>query len=174
MTKNTDEFKYQVVQEYLDGAMGYVALGKKYNLDDEMIRRWVGLYRAHGTEGLKKKFTHYSAEFKLSVLTHIWDNALSYSQAAAHFNIRNPGILTHWVRLYREGGLDALQPRRKGRPRSMSNPIAKPSEDQEQTPLSQEALLKELNHLRLENAYLKKLQALVQAKQKLAQERKRK
>jgi transposase len=48
------------------------------------------------------------------------------------------------------------------------------NEDQEPTPLSQEALLKELNHLRLENVYLKRLQALVQAKQKLAQESKRK
>jgi transposase len=174
MTKNTDEFKYQVVQEYLNGAMGYGSLGKKYNLDRDMIRRWVGWYRAHGIEGIRKKFTHYSAEFKLSVLTHIWDNALSYSRAAAHFNIRNPGILAQWVRLYREGGLDALQPRLRGRPRSMPAPVTKPSQDQEQTPLSQEALLKELNHLRLENAYLKKLQALVQAKQKLAQESKRK
>lgn len=174
MTKNTEEFKYQVVQEYLDGAMGYRELGKKYNVDHEMIRRWVGWYRAHGIEGIRKKFTHYGAEFKLSVLTHLWENALSYSQAAVHFNIRNPGILAQWVRFYREGGFDALQPRRKGRPRSMSAPVTKPSEDQEPTPLSQEALLKELNHLRLENAYLKKLQALVQAKQKLAQERKRK
>lgn len=56
----------------------------------------------------------------------------------------------------------------------MSAPVTKPSEDQEQTVPSHEALLKELNHLRLENAYLKKLQALVQAKQKLAQESKRK
>lgn len=174
MTKNTDEFKYQVVQEYLDGAMGYVALGKKYDLDHSTIKRWVGWYRAHGIEGIRKKFTHYSAEFKLSVLTYLWDNALSYSQAAAHFNIRNPGILAQWVRLYREGGLDALQPRLRGRPRTMSAPVTKPSKDREPTPLSQEALLKELNHLRLENAYLKKLQALVQAKQKLAQERKRK
>lgn len=174
MTKNTDEFKYQVVQEYLDGSLGYSGLGEKYDLNHETIRRWVGWYRAHGIEGIRKKFTHYSAEFKLSVLTHLWDNALSYGQAAAHFNIRNPGILAQWIRLYREGGLDALQPRRKGRHRSMSAPITKPSEDQEQTPLSQEALLKELNHLRLENAYLKKLQALVQAKQKLAQESKRK
>ncbi len=52
MTKNTDEFKYQVVQEYLDGAMGYASLGKKYNLDRETIRRWVGLYRAHVIEAL--------------------------------------------------------------------------------------------------------------------------
>jgi len=174
MTKNTDEFKYQVVQEYLNGVMGYVGLSQKYCLDHSMIRRWVSWYRAHGIEGIRKKFTHYSAEFKLSVLTHLWDNGLSYSQAAAHFNIRNPGILAQWVRLYREGGLDALEPRRQGRPRSMSAPVNKPSEDQEPTPLSQEALLKELNHLRLENEYLKKLQALVQAKQKLAQERKRK
>jgi transposase len=174
MAKHTEEFKYRVVQEYLNGPMGYVALGKKYGLQYSTVRRWVGWYQAHGMEGLTKKFTHYSAEFKLSVLRHVWDNSLSYSQAATHFNIRNPGILAQWVRLYRHGGLGALEPRRKGRPPTMSAPSKKPSPSQEPAEGSHEALLKELNYLRLENAYLKKLQALVQAKEKLARERKRK
>ncbi|MBC3883480.1 helix-turn-helix domain-containing protein, partial [Undibacterium sp. LX40W] len=85
-------FKYRVVQEYLEGPMGYVALGKKYGLQSSMVERWVGWYKTHGMVGLTKKFTFYSAEFKLSVLRHLWDNALSYSQVATHFNIRNPGI----------------------------------------------------------------------------------
>ena len=174
MAKHTEEFKYRVVQEYLNGPMGYVALGKKYGLQYSTVRRWVGWYQAHGMEGLTKKCTHYSAEFKLSVLRHVWDNSLSYSQAATHFNIRNPGILAQWVRLYRHGGLGALEPRRKGRPPTMSAPSKKPSPSQEPAEGSHEALLKELNYLRLENAYLKKLHALVQAKEKLARERKRK
>ncbi len=56
----------------------------------------------------------------------------------------------------------------------MPTPSKKPSSNQEPAAPSHEALLEELNYLRLENAYLKKLQALVQAKEKLARERKRK
>jgi transposase len=40
--------------------------------------------------------------------------------------------------------------------------------------MTREEMSKELYYLRLENAYLKKLQALVQAKEKLAQKSKRK
>ena len=39
---------------------------------------------------------------------------------------------------------------------------------------SREDLLAEVNHLRMENAYLKKLDALVQANTKAAQQKKRK
>lgn len=174
MTKYADEFKYEVVQEYLDGKIGFVALSKRYNLDQSMIRRWVGWYQSHGVDGLRKKFTHYSAEFKLSVLSYIWDNAVSHRQTAAHFNIRNPGILSQWERLYLDGGLDALQPRRRGRTKLMSAPVTKPVSDQGDEQARHDALLKEVNYLRAENAYLKKLQALVQSKQKQAQEKKRK
>ena len=174
MAKYTEDFKYRVVQEYLEGLMGCAELGKKYGLSYAMIERWVGWHQAHGLDGLKKKFSHYSAEFKLSVLTHLWENAWSYRQTGFHFNIRNPSILAQWARIYREGGIDALQPRRTGRPPTMSAKAIKPSENEELTLSSHETLVKELNYLRLENAYLKKFNALVQEKQKLAQEKRRK
>jgi transposase len=174
MTKYTDEFRYEVVQEYLNGKMGFVALGKQHDLDHSMIRRWVGWYQSHGVDGLRKKFTYYSAEFKLSVLTYIWDNAVSHRQTAAHFNIRNLGILSQWERLYLDGGLDALQPRRRGRTKLMSAPVTKPVSNQADEQTCHDALLKEVNYLRAENAYLKKLRALVHSKQKQAQEKKRK
>ncbi len=174
MTKYSDVFKLQVVEQYLEGKGGLRSLAQRHDLSHSMIKRWVGWYSAHGIEGLKKKFTHYSGQFKLSVLTYIWDNAVSYNQAAAHFNIRNPVILSQWERRYRDGGLDALQARPKGRPKAMSTPPPEPVVTQEDAQLSHAALLKELNYLRMENAYLKKLQALVQAKQQRAQATKRK
>jgi transposase len=56
----------------------------------------------------------------------------------------------------------------------MSDKAIKSTINQAAIAQSNEALLKELNNLRLENAYLKKLHALVQEKQKLAQKRRRK
>ena len=92
MTKYTEQFKLAVVEQYLTGAAGFVTVAHQHSLGHSLVNRWVNLYRAHGLDGLKKKFSHYSAEFKLSVLKHMWDNELSFSQVTASFNIRNPGI----------------------------------------------------------------------------------
>lgn len=173
MAKYDEHFKLSVVQEYLSGCGGYKLIAKRRGLDDELVRRWVLSFRAHGLDGLKKKFSHYSAEFKLSVLRHMWDNALALGQTAALFNIRNPGSLIVWEREYRRAGIDGLTARPRGKPKSMSavspKPESKPDDEK-----SREDLQAELDYLRMENAYLKKLQALVQARPKPASPKKRK
>lgn len=174
MTKYDEQFKLTVVQQYLSGDAGYKAIAGEHGISYGMLRRWVGWFQAHGAAGLKKKFTHYSAEFKLSVLQHIWDNELSYGQAAVQFNIRNPGILSAWERSYRNGGFDALEPAPRGRPRRMAVPTTKTEGPPEDDKRSREELLAEVSQLRMEVAYLKKLRALVQAQQKPAPAKKRK
>jgi transposase len=174
MTKYDERFKLSVVRQYLKSTDGYKSVAKQHGLDDAMVRRWVLAFRAHGKDGLKKKFTHYSAEFKLSVLQHMWDNELSYGQTAALFNIRSLGSLSVWEREYRRAGLEALVARPRGRPKSM--PVAPPQPEQkpDDDKRSREELQAELDYLRMENAYLKKLQALVQARQQQAAPKKRK
>jgi transposase len=124
---------------------------------------------------LTKKLNHYSAEFRLSVLQHMWDNELSYGQAAAVFNIRGPGSGGHWARCYHSGGIDALYPRSRGRSKKMpdSQPPEPQSSGNDET-RTREELLAEVNHLQRENAYLKKLRALVQAQQHATARKKRK
>ena len=173
MTKYNEQFRLEVVEHYLRGPDGYRATGIHFGLDDKMVKRWVDWYRIHGIDGLKKKFTAYSAQFKLSVLQHIWDNELSYSQAGALFNIRSPGTIGVWERAYRDGGIDALKRRPRGRPKKMAVPTTKPEPSGDEK-RSRDELLVELQHLRMENAYLKKLRALVQAQQKAAPPKKRK
>lgn len=174
MAKYSEQFKLSVVQQYLTGSAGYKALGHQYGLAHSIIRRWVAWYQAHGTDGLKKKFSHYSAEFKLSVLQQIWQNSLSYGQAAALFNIRNPAVLGDWERNYRDGGFDALLSRSRGRSKKMAAQKTKPVPSPDDEKPTREELQAELNHLRMENAYLKKLRALVQAQQKATPPKKRK
>jgi transposase len=104
-----------------------------------------------------KKFSHYDAQFKLSVLRRMWEDGLSHRQTAAMFNIRNKSCLSDWERRYKTGGIDALAPYRRGRPRAMPK-SEKPSEPQvspSDNAKSREELLAELNYLRMENAYLK-------------------
>lgn len=174
MTKHDERFKLKVVQEYLKGASGSKALAKKYGCQMSCVETWVSLYRVHGKDGLRKKYSSYSAEFKLSVLQHMWDNELSFGQTAAVFNIRNHAVVGVWERMYREGGFDALIPRPRGRPKQMPAPTTKPESPSDDEKRTRDELVAELNQLRMENAYLKKLQALVQARQQQTPLKKRK
>ncbi|WP_211468419.1 helix-turn-helix domain-containing protein, partial [Collimonas silvisoli] len=119
MAKYTKQFKLEVVQQYMAGAVGFKSVGKQRGLDYAMVKRWVSLYQSHGEAGLEKKFSHYSAAQKLSVLQYMWDNELSYGRTAAAFNIRSPGSIPEWERCYHSGGIDALMPRQRGRPKTM-------------------------------------------------------
>jgi len=91
-------------------------------------------------------------------------NLISARPAAAHFNIAAPSTITIWQRLYNEGGIAALESKPKGRPPMLKQSeiaalLAKPS-----TELTHEELLRKALYLEVENAYLKKLEALAQQK----------
>lgn len=175
MAKYTTQFKLEVVQQYLVGDVGFRSLGRLHGLCHSVVERWVDLHKAHGEAGLEKKFTSYSAAQKMAILQHMWDNELSRVQTASVFNIRSPGSISMWERCYHGGGIDALTPRPRGRPKKMPDippPQAQlPADDETRT---REELLVEVNYLRMENAYLKKLKALVQEqKQQRATARKK-
>lgn len=132
-----------------------------------MVRLWVRLYEAHGEAGLKRRSATYSAAQKLAVLQHMWAQELSYKQTAAAFDIRSPGHISNWERCYHSGGIDALRPRQRGRPKTMPDSQSpKPPLPVDDDTRTREELLAEVSHLRMENAYLKKLDALVQTQQK--------
>lgn len=178
MAKYDEHFKLAVVQEYLsDGSAGYREMAKRHGLASHaMLERWVMAYRLHGSAGLSKKSSTYSAEFKLSVLRHMWENQASRTQTAARFDIRHHAVVGIWERAYRDGGLEALIPRPRERTKAVTTPEPAPAADsaQDDDKLSREQLLAEVKQLRMELAYTKKLQALVQARQKQVPQKKRK
>ena len=162
MSKYSFSFKLSVVEFYGGGARSYRDVGDHFGIDPSMVRQWVSVHAIHGEAGLKKKFSHYDAAFKLSVLQRMWEDGLSRRQVAALYNIRNAGCLSDWEQRDESGGLAALAPRRKGRPATVSKSrkpagAEGPVDDKDK---SRDDLLAELQHLRMENAYLKKLDAL--------------
>jgi transposase len=176
MSKYTTQFKLSVVQHYLAGEAGIKTTASKNDIEQAILRRWVMLFRQHGESGLAPKYSHYDAAFKLSVLKHMLDNHLSQQETAAYFDIRNPGCINQWAAQYRAGGIAALEPAAKGRKKSLmpateNNAIPTPIDDETR---SREALIAENKQLRLENAYIKKCNALVQAKAQSAQQKPRK
>lgn len=92
---------------------------------------------------------------------------------AALFDLRGGNsVVTTCERQYHEGGLDALKPKPRGRPKTMPAPetlTPLPPDAQDRRP--REALLEDVKYLRAEVAYLKKLKALRQEKALAAQKK---
>jgi len=172
MAKYETKFKQEVVKRYLRGGGNARAVGKEYGLGHGTVRRWVQSYRHHGLNGLNKKHEQYSGEFKLSVLRRMKKDRLSYREIEAMFNLRGCGTVSRWERLYHEGGLDALKPKPKGRPKMMKPdlPPPPPKKTADDT-RSREQLLDEIEYLRAEVDYLKKRKALVLAQKAAAQKK---
>jgi transposase len=176
MTRYSEQFKREVVQDYLTGSSdGLRAVAQRHGISSHFtVRKWVLAYEFHGDAGLAKKHSKYSADFKLSVLRYMWDNHLSCIQAAARFDIRNHAVLSVWERAYNDGGVEALAPRPRGKPKPMATSAPEPDNPPVDENRSREELLAEVRDLRMELAYLKKLDALVQARKKQAPQKKRK
>jgi len=167
--KYSNEFKFQIVQEYLKGKNGgFRVLAAKYGIDYSQIRKWVNLYREGGIEFLAKTTRTYSGDFKVYVVEYMHQHSMSMKQAAAHFGIQSDGTVNKWERIYYEEGIEALYEERRGRSRNMSD--KKQGRPPKKDVNENEDLLKEVQRLRMENEYLKKLIALVQERERSEQE----
>jgi transposase len=81
------------------------------------------------------------------------------------FRIPDKGTLKKWVKIYDQEGAEGLSKENRGRQKFMPRKPKKPMTREEQ-------LLDELADLKAENAYLKKLHALVQSEKEKEEKRK--
>lgn len=170
MAKYSYEFKLKVVKEYLNGEDSYRGLSRKYGIpSNAKIVEWVAVYNKFGDEGLmrSRKNKKYSFQFKLSVVELYLSSKVSYKELALSQGINNPSIITRWVNDFRIAGPDALRPKKKGRKNKLNTTTSKKLSAAETVDNSTELTaerLKELEDenlkLRIENAYLKELRRL--------------
>lgn len=106
-----------------------------------------------------------TGEFKQEVVEKMQREKLSHKEVARLYGITGHGLVASWERIYLEEGPEGLYIERRGRG-SKGRPPKKLK------PEVEEDLLAEVQRLRAENAYLKKLNALVA--ERVRQERKRK
>ena len=173
--KLTEEDKIKII-ELREKGIGYGTIAKQFKVRDTIIERIWYRYVKHGIEGIKhpSKNKKYSAEFKLEVINRVFQGE-SKTRLAAIYNIPGPGTIVLWMKKYKElgyNGLEGKQGRPRGRPKIMTK------KEKKNTPLTNEEreelirLRKEKEYLEMENAYLKKLDALV--KERLKQQGKKK
>lgn len=155
-------FKQKVVLQILNGKETADSLSAKLGITDSLIRRWVHFYRLHGLDGILPSSHHYSPEFKLQVVRAVRKDSLSLKEACRQFRIPSDFTLKKWLILYDSHGPEALRVERRGRGKPKIGHPAMPRKPKK--PLTrEEQLLEELADLKAENAYLKKLHALIQS-----------
>ena len=99
------------------------------------------------------KRNSYSRKFKQTVVEDLRKNHLSYGEAMRRYGVGGKNVIRQWERIYLEEGPEGLSIERRGRG-SKGRP---PKLDKK----VKEDLITEVQRLRAENDYLKKLNALV-------------
>jgi transposase len=159
----SNELKMEIVQRYLKGDVSLKALAEKYHVGKSDIQKWKAAYIEHGIAGLTTTHGTYSGDFKVAVVEYMHATGASIRQTAAHFNIPSTKSVSDWERIYYEEGKEALYEERRGRASKMGAKRPKKPKKDVQT---NEDLLAEVQRLRMENEYLKKLNALVQERER--------
>ena len=112
----------------------------------------------------EKQQQRYSGEFKQKVIEAMHREKLSIREVLRQFEIGDHNAVARWERIYLTEGAEGLYVERRGRG-SKGRPPKMPKKVEED-------LLAEVQRLRAENAYLKKLQALVLEEERQARRRK--
>lgn len=122
-----------------------------------------------GKEMRKKRY--YSQEFKLQAVKRVLEDGRGLREAAREFKIYH-SMLQRWMRQYIETGEDGLRPTRAttfhegDRPNPPRKRPKKPNAKGYIESELPESVRNELRHLRMENAYLKKVSALVRSRER--------
>lgn len=147
----TQHQREQLIQLFQQGT-GSNAAAKQLNISPYAARALERRYKLHGTLCLMEKTTkqHYPFDIKKEVVTRNL-NGESRMHLAQEFGLSSDNLVKSWVRAWRTGGDEALIPKPKGRPKGSATPKTLTEEDK---------LRREVQKLRAENAYLKKLRDL--------------
>ncbi|TGE31891.1 helix-turn-helix domain-containing protein [Desulfosporosinus sp. Sb-LF] len=126
-----------------------------------------------------QKLKHYSGDFKLSAVEEVLTDHMGLRETARKYGVTHKMVQT-WIRLFLEKGKDSLYSNASKHKTTLINEVPPtqisdfkdqvtprklrhPKVDESSLP---DEIRNELNKLRMENEYLKKLNALVRKKEK--------
>jgi len=162
MSKYSLEFKLEIVNRVLLGKDSINAIAKKYEVDRGFVRSWSDAYKYHGVDGLTVKRYRYDGQFKVDVVEYMQEHHISAREIAAKFGVSSFETVLKWERIYYEEGRDALFKNERRQPKMTTENKPKVPRSPKINKTVPEDLTAEIYRLRMENAYLKKLNALVQ------------
>ena len=160
MTRYSKEEKIAAIEAVSSG-MSITQVAQQYQINYKVLQWNVRCFSERGENGLQSRTYNWTAEQKNEVLKYMHENQLSFTETGVLWGIRNSTIL-QWERRYLENGISGLEDKKKGRKPRVPKP--KPPKTME------EELLDKIQYLEAENAYLKKLNALVAEREKREKE----
>ena len=163
MAKMSAEQKLAAVERYLTSRESSRAVAAEFGISHRYLLTLTNQYQKNGVEAFVRRCTNYTKAFKLDVLNYMTEHGTSLNETAAIFKIAGASSVRNWKKQFEALGEDALQPKKKGH-----QSMKKQGTIQSKNVLvegSTEALQARIQQLEMENAYLKKLNALVQAKE---------
>lgn len=112
----------------------------------------------------------YDGDFKVQVVETMEREGLSLCEAAKRFGVNNHSVVARWERLYLTEGKTSLYEEHRGKSSAASGTQKgrKPKLNKQ----VEEDLIAEVQRLRMENEYLKKLRALVLEEERQSKRRK--
>lgn len=157
------EEKLQVIKMHKQGA-GVKLLAKRFGLSRSLINVWLEQYKQHGVAGLQRLpyNCRYNFEEKCKIVCEIDKKHVPLHVASAKYRVAR-STLRCWRHIARRDGYEALREVKYGRKYAS---MGRPKKKEPVTEL--EKLQRENELLRAENAYLKKLRALVTERERLA------
>lgn len=156
------------VKKVLNEHISVRSASKLIGADHMQVKYWVSMYERYGKSGLQSGKINYTGEFKNNVIADLYKNNLTLYDTALKYAMPTPSTVLTWKRLYDAHGSAALYNSNQIWNGAMKT--VKPKKDKNNISIDPKtkALQRELEYLKAENAYLKKLQALVQ--ERLARE----
>ena len=162
------ESKLMIVKYVLEEKHSFWEASDFFGIAYQTIRTWVKHYEHEGISGLTIKNKGYSGEFRVYVVEYMRKHKLSLVQTAIHFSLPDHTRVRVWNKIYDEKGPQYLMEEHRGRNKMKSK--NKKKSVKKQNDITEKELLKKIEYLETENAYLKKLNALIQDKEKSKKE----
>ncbi len=134
----------------------------RYQKSRDVIEYYFRLFEEHGEGGLQSKNYNLGSAQKYQILQYMHEHHLSYKEIGIQFGLSGSSTIWQWEQRYLENGIEGLEDKKKGRKPRVQKP--KPPKTRE------EELLERIEDLEIENAYLKKLNALVAEREKRERE----
>ena len=158
--KYDDLIKRKVIELYEQG-YGSTFIAMQLNVGRREVCRWVKRHQYLGDRWLEKQtYPKLTIEFKQNVVRQVLEKCLSCEDVALQNGVSESAV-KNWVYKVKNAGYCSLyQTKSRGRP---AKPMGRPRKKEPQTEL--EILREQNERLRTEVALLKKVKALVEAKE---------
>ena len=164
MAKYTIEQKLNAVIQYQNSSVSMREIAEQIGTSKSVVHDWIKQYEYHGLSAFEKSYTSYSSQFKMDVLNFMNENGVSPDKAAVIFKIPGPRLIRKWRSQLKAHGIEALFSKKERRLSMKKETKKQPKQGHLES--STKALQARIKYLEMENEYLKKLNALVQEKEK--------